>query len=344
MKRTLIVAELSANHGHELGIALESVRAAKDAGADAIKVQTYTPDTITLNCDNEYFQIKKGTIWDGTTLYKLYEDAYLPWEWHRPIKEEAERLGLIFFSAPFDPTAVDFLEDLGVPIYKIASFEITDIPLMEYVSSKGKPVIISTGIATLAEIEEAVAACRRSGSGNITLLKCTSEYPAKPEEANLRTIPNMRETFGVDVGLSDHTKGTEVAIAAVALGANVIEKHFILRKSIGGPDASFSMEPEEFKTMTRSIRIVESALGSVEYQLLPSAIKSRFLSRSLFAVRDIAAGKVINDSDVKSIRPGYGLPPKYLREVVGSVARVAINRGTPISWDLLDRPTGHRPS
>jgi pseudaminic acid synthase len=338
MERTLIVAELSANHGHDLAIALESVHAAKDAGADAIKVQTYTPETITLNCDNEYFQIKQGTIWDGTTLYKLYEDAHLPWEWHRPIKEEAERLGLIFFSAPFDQTAVDFLEDLGVPIYKIASFEITDLPLIEYVASKGKPVMISTGIATLAEIEEAVAACRRSGNEKITLLKCTSAYPAKPEEANLRTIPNMRDTFGVDVGLSDHTKGTEVAIAAVALGASVIEKHFILRKSIGGPDASFSMEPEEFKTMTRSIRIVESALGRVEYRLRESALKSRFLSRSLFAVRYIPEGGVIGDSDVKSIRPGYGLPPKYLHDVVGSVARVAINRGTPISWTLLDRP------
>ena len=307
----------------------------KESGADAVKLQTYTPDTITINCDNEYFQIKQGTLWDGKTFYQLYKEAYTPWEWHYELKELADKLGLIFFSTPFDKTAVDFLEELKVPAYKIASFEITDIPLIEYTASKGKPVIISTGIATLCDIQEAVEACKRAGNNQIILLKCTSAYPAPLEEANLRTIPNMAETFNCIVGLSDHTLGISVPIASVALGAKVIEKHFILSKNIDSPDKEFSLTPEEFKQMVKAIRDVEKALGKVSYELTEKTKKSRSFARSLFVVKDIKAGEILTEENVKSIRPGYGLHPKYLKDVLGKKARKDIKKGTPLNWELI---------
>jgi pseudaminic acid synthase len=333
--KTFIIAELSANHGQNLEHALATVRAAKACGADAIKIQTYTADTMTLDCDNEYFQINQGTIWDGTTLYKLYQQAYTPWEWHTALQAEAKKEGLIFFSTPFDPTAVDFLETLQVPLYKIASFEITDIPLIEYTASKGKPMIISTGIATLADIEAAVDACRRVGNHDITLLKCTSSYPAPVAEANLLTIPNLAETFNVKAGLSDHTLGHAVAIAAVALGARVIEKHFIIDRAIGGPDASFSMTPNEFKLMVDGIREAELALGRVSYTLTENIIKSRKFSRSLFVAKNIKAGETITSNNIKSVRPNDGLPPGVINQVLGKTAKKDLNAGTPLSWDLL---------
>lgn len=332
---TLIIAELSANHGGSLETALATVRKAKECGADAIKIQTYTADTITLNCDNNYFQIQQGTLWDGTTLHKLYQEAYTPWEWHSAIQAEAEKEGLIFFSTPFDPTAVDFLETLEVPLYKIASFEITDIPLIEYTASKGKPMIISTGIATLADIEAAVHACRRVGNADITLLKCTSSYPAPVDEANLLTIPNLAQTFGVKVGLSDHTLGHAVAIAAVALGARVIEKHFILDRSIGGPDATFSLTPEEFKLMVDGVRAAELALGCVSYELTDKVKASRKFARSLFVTQDIATGEALTTQNVRSVRPSDGLPPAELPRVLGRKAKQPIPAGTPLSWELL---------
>lgn len=331
-----VIAELSANHGHSIDNAQATVRAAKECGADAIKIQTYTADTITLDCDNEYFQIKQGTIWDGNTLHKLYQEAYTPWEWHAAIKEEAEKQGLVFFSTPFDFSAVDFLETLDVPLYKIASFEIADIPLIEYTAAKGKPMIISTGIATLADIEAAVAACRRVGNDDITLLKCTSSYPAPVEEANLLTIPNLAETFRVKVGLSDHTMGHAVPIAAVALGASVIEKHFIVDRSIGGPDASFSMTPDEFKLMVDGVRTAELALGRVSYELSEKVAASRKFGRSLFACEDIKAGEAFTSNNVRSVRPSDGLAPKHYEEVLASRARCDIAKGTPLCWALID--------
>ncbi len=334
--KVLVVAELSANHGHRLDIALATIRAAKEAGADAIKIQTYTADTITLDCDNEYFQISSGTLWDGTTLYKLYKEAFTPWEWHKTLQDEARSAGLEFFSTPFDPSAVDFLDELDVPYFKIASFEITDTPLIEYAASKGKPMIISTGIATLGEIGEAVQACRKRGNDDITLLKCTSEYPSLPEAVNLLTMANMQETFGVEVGLSDHSMGPAVAIAAVALGARVIEKHFILDRSIGGADATFSMEPNDFRLMVDQIRTVEKALGQVSYDVLPEAIPNRVFSRSLFVVKDVKLGEELSAANVRSIRPGLGLPPKHLDSIWGKKARAFIKRGTPLKWDLFE--------
>lgn len=333
---TYIVAELSANHGHKIENALATVHAAKEAGADAIKIQTYTADTITLDCDDEPFRVQQGTIWDGTTLYKLYTEAYTPWEWHEAIRDEAQRIGIDFFSTPFDNTAVDFLEGLGVPLYKIASFELTDIELIKYTASKHKPMIMSTGIATLGEIKMAVDACRSVGNEDITLLKCTSQYPAPIEDANLLTIPNMKDTFNVKVGLSDHTMGSEVALAAVALGATLVEKHFILDRAIGGPDASFSMEPADFSYMVKSIRLVEKSLGTVNYDMTEKVRKSRHFSRSLFAVQDIKAGELFTVQNFRSIRPGIGLDPAEYHEVMGSRARKEIKRGTPLSWDLVD--------
>ena len=315
--KTYIVAELSANHGHKLEHALASVHAAKAAGADAIKIQTYTPDTITLDCDAEDFQVKSGTMWDGVTLYQLYQQAYTPWEWHKAIFDEAREVGIDCFSTPFDKSAVDFLEELQNPIYKIASFEITDIPLIEYAASKLKPIVISTGIATQKDIKDAIEACHRVGNYDVTLLKCTSAYPAPIEAANLRTMLDMRERFGVKVGLSDHTMGSDVAIAAVAIGATMVEKHFILDRSIGGPDAAFSMQPDEFATMVHSIRNVEKALGEVCYPVDPAAIKGREFSRSLYIAEDIKRGDVITEKNVRSVRPGYGLSPKYLPTILG---------------------------
>jgi pseudaminic acid synthase len=328
--RTFIVAELSANHGHRLETALATVRAAKAAGADAIKIQTYTPDTITLDCDNEYFQIRQGTIWDGTTLYKLYKEAYTPWNWHKDIFTEARKCGLIAFSTPFDHSAIDYLEELGNPIYKIASFEINDIPLIEHAASMKKPMILSTGVATLKEIEEAVATCRRMGNDDITLLKCTSSYPAPVERANLRTIPDMAVRFGVRAGLSDHTVGSTVALAAVALGATVVEKHFIVDSSIGGPDASFSMEPRDFKDMVDGIRAVEKALGHISYDLDESALKNSHFKRSLFVAEDISSGEAFTNRNVRSVRPNIGLPPSRLPSIIGRKANRDIQMGTPL--------------
>ena len=335
-EKVFIVAELSANHAQDLSLAKETIHAMKEAGADAVKLQTYTPDTMTIDSRREHFLIKQGTLWDGKTFYDLYKEAYTPWEWHEELKELAEKLGLVFFSTPFDKTAVDFLEKLEVPIYKIASFEITDIPLIEYVASKGKPVIISTGIATLSDIEEAVNACRRVGNDRIVLLKCVSAYPTPLEDVNLRTIPNMAETFGCPVGLSDHTLGISVPIAAVALGARVIEKHFILSKDIDSPDREFSLTPEEFGEMVKAVREVEKALGKVTYELTEKMKRGREFVRSLFVVRDVKKGEVFTEENVRSIRPGYGLHPKYLKDILGKRAKRDIERGTPLSWDLVE--------
>jgi len=330
-----IIAELSANHLQRFDNAVKLIKAAKEAGADAVKLQTYKPDTITIDCDNEYFQIKQGTLWDGKTFYQLYKEAYTPWKWQPKLKEIAESEGLICFSSVFDKSAVDFLEEIDVPAYKIASFEITDIPLIEYVASKGKPVIISTGIATLSDIEEAVSACKRMGNNQIALLKCTSAYPAPIEDANLKTIPNMAETFNCIVGLSDHTLGITVPIAAVALGARVIEKHFILDKKIDSPDKEFSLTPDEFSQMVKSIREVEKALGYVNYNLTEKMEKGREFCRSLFAVKDIKAGETLTEENIKSIRPGYGLHPKFLNKIIGKKSKKFIKKGTPLRWDLI---------
>lgn len=333
--KCFIIAEMSANHLQNYDRAVEIIKKAKWAGADAIKLQTYTPDTITLDCDNEYFQIKQGTIWDGTTLHKLYQTAYTPWEWQPKLKKIAEDEGLVFFSSPFDYTSVDFLENMKVPCYKIASFEINDIPFIEYIASKGKPIIMSTGIARMGDIQDAIDACKRMGNENIALLKCTSSYPSPIEDINLKTIPNMDETFKTIVGLSDHTMGSSVAIGAVALGAKIVEKHFTLRREDGGADSKFSMEPQEFKEMVDGIRAVEKALGKVTYDLTYKQIKSREHSRSLFAVKDILAGETFDNENIKSIRPGFGVETKYIKDILGKKAGVEIKKGTPISWNLI---------
>jgi pseudaminic acid synthase len=315
-EKTFIIAELSANHNGSLENAIKTIRLAKESGADAIKLQTYRADTITLNSDKEDFRISGGTIWDGQNLYGLYEEAYTPWEWHEELFKVAKEEGLIIFSSPFDKSAVDFLETLDVPAYKIASFEITDVNLIEYVAEKGKPVIISTGIASLSDIELAVETVRKAGNENIVLLKCTSAYPAPLEEVNLKTIPNLKDTFGVKVGLSDHTLGTAVPVGAVALGAKVIEKHFIADRTIGGPDSSFSLEPHQFKEMVDSVREIEKALGKVSYNLSPKIEKSRQFARSLYVAQDIKEGEKFTEDNIRSVRPGYGLHPKYLKEIL----------------------------
>ncbi len=310
-----IIAELSANHNGSLETALETVRAAKRAGANCIKLQTYTADTLTINSDKEDFMIK-GTIWEGKNYYQLYGEAYTPWEWHSEIMSVAKEEGLICFSSPFDPTSVDFLENLNVPAYKIASFEITDIPLIEYVASKGKPVIISTGIATLEDIELAIDACHRMGNHDIALLKCTSSYPAPIEEANMVMVKDLAERFNVISGLSDHTLGSIVPIVATCFGARIIEKHFILNHSIGGPDASFSMDEKEFSDMVKAVRDAEKAIGVIDYNLTDKQVKGRDFSRSLYVVKDIKAGEVITKENVRSIRPGFGLHPKYYNDIL----------------------------
>ena len=335
-EKVFIIAELSANHNQDIEIAKKTIKAAFESGADAIKIQTYTADTLTIDCDNEYFKLNNGTIWDGKTLYELYKEAYTPWEWHKELKDYAERLGLIFFSTPFDFSAVDFLEKLDVPIYKIASFEITDIPLIEYTASKGKPIIISTGIATTEDIEEAVSACRRMNNFDITLLQCTSSYPAPISEANLVQIPDLKSRFGVKSGLSDHTLGSIVSIAAVALGATVVEKHFTLDRAQGGPDSSFSMEPDDFKTMVKSIRDVESALGEVDYSLNKQKFENRKLSRSLFVTNDIKKGELFTNKNVRSIRPGYGVSPKYINKVLGNKSNKDLKKGSPFYLEYID--------
>lgn len=330
-----IIAEMSANHLKDFNKAVEIIKAVKEAGADAIKIQTYTPDTITIDCDNEYFQITQGTIWDGTTLHKLYEQAYTPWDWQPKLKEIAEKEGLICFSSPFDNTAVDFLEKMDVPAYKVASFEITDIPFIEYIASKGKPVIMSTGIANLCDIEEAVNACKRMGNNQIILLKCTSAYPSPMEEVNLKTIPNLSQTFDVITGLSDHTLGGAVSVAAVALGAKVIEKHFVLSRDEKGPDAAFSMEPKEFKKMVQDIRDVEKALGKVTYELTEKQKKSKEHSRSLFVVKDIKEGEIFTEENVRSIRPGFGMKTKYVKDILGKKSKMDLKKGTPMEWKFI---------
>jgi pseudaminic acid synthase len=325
-----IIAELSANHNGSLEIALETIRAAKRTGADAIKIQTYTADTITLNCKKEDFLIS-GTIWSGKYLYELYKEAYTPWEWHEAIFNEAKKEGLICFSSPFDFTAVDFLETLNCPIYKIASFEITDIPLIEYVASKGKPIIISTGIAEKQDIELALKACRNQGNNNITLLKCTSSYPAPMEEANLNLMKQFGIDYDVNIGLSDHTLGYLTPVIATALGAKVIEKHFILNHSIGGPDASFSLDENEFKEMVQAVRITEKALGKSDYQLTSKQKEGRVFSRSLYPTCDIQKGDVVTFENLKSVRPGHGLHPKHLKEIIGKSAKRFIPFGDRIT-------------
>ena len=327
----IVIAELSANHKHQLKIAIETIKAAKRAGADAIKLQTYTPDTITIDCDNKYFKdILKGTIWEGRKLYDLYKEAYTPWEWHDELFRVAKEEGLICFSTPFDKTAVDFLEQFDPPAYKIASFEITDIPLVEYAASKGRPMIISTGIAELEDVELAVQTCREAGSNDITLLKCTSSYPAPIEEANLLTIPDMKSRFNVEVGLSDHTMGIVAPVVAVSLGAKVIEKHFILDKSIGGPDATFSHDEKEFTQMVAAVRQAEQSLGSVNYELTEKTKESRKFARSLFVVKDIKKGGEFTKENVRSIRPGYGLHPKNYNMLVGKRSKNNLYEGCPV--------------
>lgn len=330
-----IIAEMSANHGQSYDRAVEIIKAAHSAGADAIKLQTYTPDTITIDCDNEFFRIK-GTIWEGRTLHDLYGEAYTPWEWQPKLKNIAEELGLIFFSTPFDHTAVDFLEEMNVPCHKIASFELIDIPLIQKVAKTGKPVIMSTGMATEAEIEEAVQTFREAGGKELALLKCTSAYPAPPEEMNLRTIPYLSEKYGVISGLSDHTLGTDIPIAAVAVGARIIEKHFCLSRDEDGPDTSFSLTPDEFKAMVDGVRNVERALGGISFELTEKQEASAVFRRSLFAVKDIAKGEKFSQANVRSIRPGNGLHTRHLSDIVGKSATTSISKGTPMSWDFID--------
>lgn len=330
-----VVAELSANHRQQFDEAVNLIKAAKEAGADAVKLQTYKPDTLTIQCHRPGFLIGGGTLWDGKTLYDLYGEAFMPWEWQPKLKKVADELGIGLFSTPYDKTAVDFLEEMGVPAYKVASFEIVDIPLIQYIASKGKPMIMSTGMATLSEIDEAVQAARAAGASQIALLKCTSAYPALPEEMNLRTIPHLSETFGVPVGLSDHTLGIAVPVAAVALGACIIEKHFTLSRSIPSPDSAFSSEPQEFKAMVEAIRSAEKALGEVRYEVSEQEAKSCVFRRSLFVVEDMKAGKVFTEENVRSIRPGYGLHPRYLKDVLGRQAARDIQRGTALSWELI---------
>ena len=333
--RTFIIAELSANHGGSLETALQIVAAAAAAGVDAVKIQTYRPDTITIDHDGEPFRIASGTVWDGRTLYSLYEEAYTPWEWHEPIRDAARRHGLTWFSSPFDDTAIDFLESLGAPAYKIASFELVDLGLIQHAAATGKPLIMSTGMATLAEIAEAVGAARSAGATEVALLKCTSAYPAPPEEANLNTIAHLAAAFGLPVGLSDHTVGTAVPAAAVALGATIVEKHVILRRADGGPDSGFSLEPDELATMVEHIRTAEKARGGVIYEPTEREARSRALRRSLFVVEDVGAGEPFTERNVRSIRPGHGLHTRHLPEVLGRRAGRRVARGTPLSWDLL---------
>ena len=333
---TYIIAEMSANHHHDLQIARDLIHAMKDSGADAVKLQTYTPDTMTIDCDSPHFQVGAGTIWEGRQLHDLYGDAYTPWEWHEELFALAAELGLDCFSTPFDHSSVDFLENLNPPVYKIASFELVDLPLIEYVAAQGRPIIMSTGMGNLLEIEEAVAVIESAGVP-LTLLKCTSAYPSPPSAMNLRTIPDMAERFGVTTGLSDHTLGHEVSIAAVALGATVIEKHFTLSREVPGPDSAFSMEPHEFRQLVDSVRSTEAALGKVIYQQTEKEKASTVFRRSLFVVRDVVAGEDFTAENVRCIRPGNGLPPKFLKQVIGSAAKVDLKRGTPLDWDAVER-------
>ena len=327
-----IIAELSANHNQSVERAESIIRAAADAGANAVKLQTYTADTMTIPCNNDYFRIQ-GTQWAGKILYELYQEAYTPWEWHPRLQAVAHECGLDFFSTPFDASAVDFLEGLNVPCYKVASFEVVDIPLLQKIASTKKPVIMSTGMATVSEIDEAVTTLRQNGTTDLVLLKCTSSYPAPPEEANLRTVPHMSQLFDCPVGLSDHTMGSAVAVASVALGACLIEKHFTLSRADGGPDGSFSMEPEEFKQMVCDIRTAEKALGTVNYKLTDKEKQSVVFRRSLFVVKDMQQGEMVNRENVRSIRPGYGLHTRHFQAICNKTAKHALKAGTPLTWE-----------
>jgi pseudaminic acid synthase len=329
-----IIAELSANHNGSLDNALATIKAAKRAGADCIKLQTYTADTITLDSDKEDFVIK-GTIWDGKKLHTLYQEAYTPWEWHAQIYRVAKEEGLICFSSPFDKTAVDLLESLNSPAYKIASFEITDIPLIEYVASKGKPVIISTGIARQEDIELALDACHRMGNYDVALLKCTSSYPAPIEEANMCMVKDLAERYNVISGLSDHTMGSTVPVVATVFGAKIIEKHFIIDRAIGGPDASFSMNEEEFTAMVKAVREAEKASGIIDYNLTEKQVKGRDFSRSLYIAEDINAGEIFTEKNLRSVRPGFGLHPKYYNQLLGKKAAIDLEKGTPMQLEFV---------
>ena len=329
-----VIAELSANHNGDLGQALKIIDAAVEAGSDALKIQTYTPDTMTIDCDTEEFHVRGG-LWDGRTLYDLYQEAHTPWEWHEELFAHAKKRGITLFSTPFDTTAVDLLQDLGAPAFKIASFEAVDLPLIRYVAAKGKPMIISTGMADLEEISEAVQAARDGGCEELVLLHCVSGYPAPPNNYNLATLADMQHRFGLQIGLSDHTLNNATAIASVALGATVIEKHFTLDRNGGGPDDSFSLEPNELAQLCRDARVAWEAVGSVNYGLKPSERENTVFRRSLYAVQDIPAGTVITQNHVRSIRPGYGLAPKYLDAIAGQRASVDIARGTAISLSLI---------
>lgn len=340
MNKVMIVAELSANHNGSKQIAIDTIRAAKRAGADAIKLQTYTADTITLDCSADDFKIKQGTIWDGKYLHDLYKEAYTPWEWHEELFRVAKEEGLVCFSSPFDKTAVDFLESLSNPIYKIASFEITDIPLIKYAARKMKPMVMSTGIATEGDIQLAVDTCRAVGNDDITLLKCTSSYPAPIEEANLCMIKDLAERYGVKSGLSDHTIGSVSAVVAVAQGATMIEKHFIIDRSIGTPDASFSMNEQEFAQMVKDIRMAEAAIGSVSYELTDKMRSGRGFSRSLYVAEDMKAGEMITEQNVRSVRPGFGLHPKYLKDILGKKVNQDLEKGTRFAWEYVKGSLG----
>ncbi len=331
-----VVAELSANHNHDYGRAVELIHAAKEAGADAVKLQTYTADTITIDCDDDCFQINEGTIWDGTTLYKLYSEAYTPWEWQPRLKEEAEKLGMECFSSPFDFTSVDFLEKMNVPAYKIASYEINDIPMIRKIAKLHKPIIFATGIAYPEDIERALTVCREEGNEDVILLKCVSAYPTPYEEVNLNIIPTLAKAYDCLTGLSDHTMGTVVSVGSIALGAKMIERHLTLRRADGGPDSAFSMEPEEFAKMVKDIRIMEKALGSSEYQLTDTQKLEHGGSRSLFVVKDISPGEILTPENIRSIRPGNGLHTMYYEEVLGRKAKSFLKKGTPLSWELME--------
>jgi len=335
-KPVYIIAEMSANHAGSLGRAKDIIYAAKEAGADCIKIQTYTPDTITINCDNHYFHINNGN-WKGENLYHLYGRAYTPWEWHAELKAEAEKIGIDFFSTPFDNTAVDFLENIGIEFYKISSFELIDIPLLRYVALKGKPIIMSTGMASLSEIDEAVNAIRETGNNQLALLKCASAYPAVTDEMNLKTIQNMKEIFDVPVGLSDHSIGSVVAVSAVVLGANIIEKHFCLNREIENPDSSFSMEAKEFKQMVKDIRQAEKAVGRVNYAMTTQEKENVIFRKSVFCVKDIKKGETITKDNIRVIRPGYGMAPKYYEEALGQSALRDIKYGEPIQLDMFGK-------
>jgi pseudaminic acid synthase len=331
-----IIAELSANHNGSIATAIETVKAAKRAGANCIKLQTFTADTITLDSRNEDFKISQGTLWDGQYLHDLYKTTHLPWEWHEQIMDVAKEEGLICFSSPFDPTSVEFLETLIVPAYKISSFEITDIPLIELIASKGKPVLISTGIAEKVDIELALDACKRMGNNNVALLKCTSSYPAPIEEANMCMVKDLAERYGVISGLSDHTMGSTVPVVATAMGAKIIEKHFILNREIGGADASFSMNEEEFTAMVKAVREAESAIGHVDYTLTEKQRKGRDFCRSLYVVKDIKAGELITKDNVRSVRPGFGMHPKFYKDILNKKAMVDLEKGTALKKSFIE--------